>query len=134
MCRGTASTAPLVGFIHNEWEPPSRYKRQPCLRTCCSGVLRFIQQYTGYHVSASGAGTEAILAAISENQGNCSSEALSSLLLVLPCPLAPGISGEYAMCHSPSRSKIAVNSLCMATPGSKNTIVVDRTLSNIRRT
>jgi hypothetical protein len=27
--------------------------------------------------------------------------------------LAPGTSAQYAMCHGPSRSTIAVNSLCM---------------------
>ena len=32
---------------------------------------------------------------------------------VLPCPFAPGISGQYAMNQSPSRSTIAVNSLCI---------------------
>jgi hypothetical protein len=33
--------------------------------------------------------------------------------IVLPCPLAPGISGQYAMYQSSSFSIIAVNSLCM---------------------
>ena len=33
---------------------------------------------------------------------------------VRPWPLAPGISGQYAMNHSSSRSKIAVNSFCIA--------------------
>jgi len=33
---------------------------------------------------------------------------------VRPWPFAPGISGEYAMNHSSSRSMMAVNSLCMA--------------------
>lgn len=30
----------------------------------------------------------------------------------LPCPLAPGTSAQYATYHGPSRSIIAVNSLC----------------------
>src|SRR5579872_60522 len=32
---------------------------------------------------------------------------------VLPCPLAPGTSAQYATNQGPSRSMIAVNSLCM---------------------
>ncbi len=34
--------------------------------------------------------------------------------LVRPWPFAPGISGQYAMYYSPSRSKTAVNSFRMA--------------------
>lgn len=33
---------------------------------------------------------------------------------VLPCPLAPGTSAQYATCHSPSRSMTAVNSFRMS--------------------
>src|SRR5436305_10175325 len=36
--------------------------------------------------------------------------------IVLPWPLAPGISGQYPMYQSPSRSMTAVNSLCIAAP------------------
>jgi hypothetical protein len=36
--------------------------------------------------------------------------------LVLPCPFAPGISGQYATNHFPSRSTTAVNSLCISSP------------------
>src|SRR5215210_2768798 len=32
---------------------------------------------------------------------------------VRPCPLPPGISGQYEINHSPSLSIVAVNSLCM---------------------
>ena len=39
--RGTASTAPLAGFVHSECAAPSRFSVHPCLRRCCSSVLRF---------------------------------------------------------------------------------------------
>jgi hypothetical protein len=34
----------------------------------------------------------------------------NAAVLVRPCPLAPGISGQYATYHRPSRSTTAVNS------------------------
>src|SRR5574337_213321 len=30
VCLGTASTAPVMGFVQREWERPSRLKWQPC--------------------------------------------------------------------------------------------------------
>jgi hypothetical protein len=49
--------------------------------------------------------------------------------LVCPCPLAPGISGQYAMVQAPSRSNTAVNSLCIVAP-QPNDSAVRPTLSN----
>lgn len=39
--RGTASTAPVAGFVQSECEPPSRLSTQPCWRRCRSNELRF---------------------------------------------------------------------------------------------
>ena len=40
----------------------------------------------------------------------------SAAAFVRPCPLAPGISGQYAMCQRPERSTTAVNSFRMSPP------------------
>lgn len=39
--RGTASTAPVPGFVQSECALPSRLSTQPCFRKCCSSALRF---------------------------------------------------------------------------------------------
>ena len=49
--------------------------------------------------------------------------------LVLPCPLAPGISGQYATNHFPSRSTTAVNSLCIFSPRFRSQCTMRHTVS-----
>jgi hypothetical protein len=52
-----------------------------------------------------------------------------------PCPLAPGISGQYAMYQSPSRSMMAVNSLRIGTlHSSEDSILTQRSPPDYRLT
>src|SRR5439155_25126929 len=74
VCLGTASTAPVAGFIHRECEPPSRF--QPCIRKCCGKVLRHATCCASFddHDFTFGLtwhGAEPVFAAVGENQGDC---------------------------------------------------------------
>lgn len=44
VCRGTASTSPVAGFVHSEWDLPSRLSWQPWRRKCFSSAVRFIRR------------------------------------------------------------------------------------------
>src|SRR5439155_18938242 len=44
VCLGTASTAPVVGLVHNECDRPSRFKWHPCLRRWRSRSPRFTRR------------------------------------------------------------------------------------------
>jgi len=43
-CLGIADLAPVPGFPHHEWLPPSRTNSQPCARKCDSSLRLFTQK------------------------------------------------------------------------------------------
>ena len=113
MCRGTASTAPLAGFIQSEWDRPSRVRKQPCRRRCRSNAVRFIRPLPRCGPRRP-VRREARQCDRSSNTKAIASRRLakaSSALLSLT--IGAGTSGQYAMYQCPSLSMIAVNSLCM---------------------
>jgi hypothetical protein len=57
---------------------------------------------------------QCVVAAIFEDEGDRVSEILATLFYRAALAVGAGTSGQYAMNHSPSRSMIAVNSLCIA--------------------
>jgi len=62
--------------------------------------------------------SKALLPPVFQNQRNACAKLARASSLVRPYPFAPGISGQYAMTQSPSRSKTAVNSLRISDLGS----------------
>ena len=97
-CRGTASTTPFAGLVQSEWEAPSRRR-----------LLRFIHD-DGFAYGVGRHATEPFLAPVLKNQGNSLGEVLACFLHREALTVGARDSGQYEMKHSPSRSKIAVNS------------------------
>ena len=106
--RGTASTTRVLGFDQSERDASSRLRQQPRLRKCRRRPTRFMARR-----SCHARRRLSLRRSSRTNAIACARFSLASPF-VRPLPLAPGISGQCAMKHSSSGSKIAVNLFCIA--------------------